>query len=64
MNKGGFSLSRLLGLSAAKARLSRKLGVPLTAGGRDAKIGRLLREASGDAALIALLLSLLSSDDD
>ena len=64
MNKGGFSLSRLLGLAAAKSRLSRKLGVPLTKSGRDAKLGRLLREASGDAALLALVLSLLSSSDD
>ena len=63
MNKGGFSLKRLLGLSAAKARLSRALGMPLTKGGRDAKLGRLLRKASPeDAALIALLISLLGEE--
>jgi hypothetical protein len=29
MNRGGFSFQRLLGISAAKAKLSRKVGFPL-----------------------------------
>lgn len=29
MNRGGFSLARLLGVSTAKARLSRQIGIPL-----------------------------------
>jgi hypothetical protein len=29
MNRGGFSLNRLLGVSAAKARVSRQIGIPL-----------------------------------
>ena len=39
--KFGFSFSwkRALGISAAKARLSRELGVPLTRSGRQRKIG-------------------------
>lgn len=64
MNKGGFSLSRLLGLSALKSQISRELGVPLTKSGRDAKVGRLIRKYGGDAALLAFLLSFLSSGDD
>ena len=44
MNRGGFSLNRLLGVSAAKARLSRQIGIPLTRSGRDAKIGRMVRQ--------------------
>lgn len=35
-----FSWKRALGLSAAKSRLSRQIGVPLTKGGRRQKIGR------------------------
>jgi hypothetical protein len=35
-----FSLSRAIGLSAAKGRLSRRIGIPLTQSGRERKIGR------------------------
>jgi hypothetical protein len=42
--KLGFSFSwrRALGVSAAKGKLSRALGVPLTRGGRQQKMGRLM----------------------
>ena len=42
--KFGFSWSwkRASGLSAAKGKLSRKLGVPLTRSGRQRKLGRML----------------------
>lgn len=36
----GFSWKRASGLSAAKSKLSRQLGVPLTRSGRQRKIGR------------------------
>lgn len=36
-----FSWKRALGVSAAKGRLSRQLGVPLTRSGRQRKIGRM-----------------------
>ncbi len=36
-----FSLSRAIGLAAAKGRLSRRIGIPLTRSGRERKIGRL-----------------------
>jgi hypothetical protein len=39
MNKGGFSLKRFLGISAYKAKISRKIGIPLTRSGRQRKIG-------------------------
>lgn len=39
MNKGGFSWKRLLGISAAKSRISRKIGIPLTKSGRQRKAG-------------------------
>lgn len=37
-----FSLKRALGVSAAKGRLSHRLGVPLTRSGRQRKAGRAL----------------------
>jgi hypothetical protein len=36
-----FSWKRATGLSAAKSKLSRKIGIPLTKSGRRQKIGRL-----------------------
>ena len=39
MNTGGFSWSRLFGISAAKARISRQIGIPLTRSGRQRKFG-------------------------
>lgn len=41
MNKGGFSWKRLLGISAAKSKISRTVGIPLTRSGRQRKIGRI-----------------------
>ena len=60
MNRGGFSLARLLGVSAAKARLSRQIGIPLTKSGRDAKVGRLVTRAllGSGGCLLPLLLAL------
>jgi len=55
---GGFSWKRALGISAAKARLSRKIGIPLTQSGRDAKLGRTMR---GAGAFGFLLIGLLAS---
>lgn len=40
MNKGGFSWKKLIGISQAKANVSRKIGIPLTKSGRNQKIGR------------------------
>jgi hypothetical protein len=46
MNRGGFSWKRFLGISAAKAIISRKIGIPLTKSGRDQKIGRMITRRS------------------
>jgi hypothetical protein len=52
MNLGGFSWKRAIGLSAAKARLSRRIGIPLTRSGRQRKLGKLV---SGGGCLVVLL---------
>jgi hypothetical protein len=44
MNKGGFSWRRFLGISASKARLSRKIGIPLTRSGRQRKLGAMVEK--------------------
>ena len=53
MNIGGFSWMRLIGISAAKARISRKIGIPLTKSGRDQKIGRMVTR--GGCLIIILI---------
>ncbi len=47
-----FSLKRALGISAAKGRISRRIGVPLTRSGRQRKVGRAL----GCCVALALLV--------
>ena len=42
MNRGGFSWWRFFGVSAAKARISRSIGIPLSQSGREQKVGRFL----------------------
>ncbi|KTD70931.1 MULTISPECIES: hypothetical protein [Legionella] len=42
MNRGGFSWKRLVGISALKAKISRKIGIPLTQSGRERKLGALI----------------------
>jgi len=51
--KFGFSFSwkRALGLSAAKGKLSRLIGIPLTKSGRQRKAGRLLGDLAGSALI-------------
>jgi len=50
--KFGFSFSwkRALGISSAKSRLSRMIGIPLTRSGRERKLGRMA--TGGGCALI------------
>jgi hypothetical protein len=55
MNLGGFSWKRAIGLSAAKARLSRRIGIPLTKSGRQRKLGKMV---SGGGCLVALAFML------
>lgn len=56
MNKGGFSWKRALGISAAKSRVSRKIGIPLTRSGRQRKAGAAM--GCMTFILIALILVL------
>lgn len=51
MNRGGFSWNRFLGISAAKSRISRSIGIPLTRSGRQRKIGRMV---TGGGCLVVL----------
>ena len=61
MNRGGFSWSRLLGISAMKGRISRQIGIPLTRRGRNQKVGRIVTSGCGVllAALTAVALLLV-----
>jgi len=56
MNRGGFSWKRAVGISAAKSRVSRSLGVPLTKSGRQRKIGKLV---SGGGCLVQIAFAVL-----
>lgn len=47
MNFGGFSIWRLLGVSAFKSRLSRLTGIPLTRSGRERKLGAFILRLLG-----------------
>jgi hypothetical protein len=42
MNKGGFSWRRLMGVTAAKRRVSRATGIPWTRSGRQRKVGAMV----------------------
>ena len=42
-----FSWKRALGISSAKAGISRKIGIPLTKAGRQQKLGRLMMKLFG-----------------
>ena len=52
MGFSGFSWKRAIGLSAAKSRLSRRIGIPLTKGGRQRKLGKMV---SGGGCLVVVV---------
>jgi len=52
MNRGGSSWRRFTGISSAKSRISRSIGIPLTRSGRQRKIGRMV---TGGGCLILIL---------
>ena len=60
--KYGFSFSwkRATGISAAKGRISRKIGIPLTRSGRQRKVGRMLGCCIPFALLLASLTGLVT----
>jgi hypothetical protein len=66
-NRGGFSWKRVTGISAAKARVSRKTGIPLTKSGRQRKVGWMLTgggcltaSLSLSSLLVAVLLAVVA----
>lgn len=59
MNKGGFSLKRLSGYSAAKSKVSRKIGVPLTKSGRQQKVGRIVTKGGCMVTLVFFLIPII-----
>jgi hypothetical protein len=70
MNFGGFFWKRLLGLTRFKQKISRGLGVPLTKGGRQRKLGSLLypgrrrdggKAKAGSSGCLALFLPLAAA---
>jgi hypothetical protein len=58
MNRGGFSWKRFVGLSAAKSRVSRTIGIPLTKSGRQRKLGAAL--GCGTLSLVVFFLAAFS----
>ena len=56
MNLGGFSLRRLVGISAAKARISRYIGIPLSRSGRYMKVGRIVTRGGCLVVLITPII--------
>jgi len=59
MKKGGFSWKRFLGISSAKAKLSRQIGIPLTKSGRQRKIGKAI--TGGGCLMVSTLLLTICS---
>ena len=53
MNRGGFSWKRFLGISGAKSRISRAIGIPLTKNGRQRKIGSIV---TGGGCMVVILV--------
>lgn len=59
MGLGGFSWKRATGITKAKTRLSKTIGVPLTKSGRQRKIGGMISKGGClTTALTALVLAL------
>ncbi len=56
-----FSWRRAVGISAAKGKISRFIGIPLTRSGRERKVGRMAIKGMGCliVVLIALVLAFL-----
>jgi hypothetical protein len=59
MNRGGFSWKKILGISAAKSRLSRRIGIPLTRSGRQRKMGAAMGCLTTLLALVLAAVAIL-----
>lgn len=67
MNLGGFLWKRLLGITAAKSRFSKTIGIPLTRSGRHQKVGRMITGGGcliiiTTAAMIAVILIIVAAN--
>jgi len=49
---GGFSWKRALGITKAKSKISRTIGIPFTKSGRQRKVGKML---TGGGCLIPII---------
>lgn len=62
-NRGGFSWKRAVGITAAKSKISRATGIPLTKSGRQRKVGKamgcLTMVISGSLLVITLISLIL-----
>ncbi len=56
MNKCGFSLRRLVGISAAKGHISRLIGIPLSRSGIYMKVGRMVTRGGCLVVLITPII--------
>ena len=55
MGFGGFSWKRAIGISAAKARLSRGIGIPLIKSGRQRKLGAFVSRGGCLVVVVGLI---------
>jgi len=53
MGKGGFSWKRAFGITKAKSRVSRSIGIPFTKSGRQRKIGKIM---TGGGCLVVIII--------
>lgn len=56
-NRGGFSWKRAIGITAAKQKISRTTGIPLTKSGRQRKVGKMMGCAT--FLVVPLILALV-----
>ncbi|MHB8335823.1 MAG: hypothetical protein ACYDEE_00200 [Ignavibacteriaceae bacterium] len=56
MNQGGFCWRRFVGISGAKAKISRRIGIPLSKSGRYMKVGRIVTRGG---CLVVLLIPIM-----
>ena len=54
MGLGGFSWKRATGISSAKSKISKSIGIPLTKSGRQRKVGKLVEDVISEPATTLL----------
>lgn len=56
MNKAGLSWKRAVGITKVKSNISRSIGIPLTKGGRQQKVGRIATKGCSVLLLTFILV--------